>query len=266
MKVFISADIEGITGVTHWNETSKTNQEGVSFVEQMTSEVKAACEGAIKAGAKEIWIKDAHGSGRNIDSSKLPENIKIVRGWSRDPYSMVQGINESFDAAMFIGYHSAAGSGGNPLSHTMRGSVIYEMRINGERVSEFTLYSYACQYHGVPSVFISGDKKITEDAKGINKNIETVAVMEGVGNSTVSIHPDVSVKKIEEEVTKALNKDISKCNIELPEEFVLEIQYVHHYDAYTYSFYPGAELVDECTVRFTSKDYYEIIRAVLFMK
>lgn len=266
MKIFISVDIEGVTGVSHWDETYKVKVEGKFFVEQMTREVKAACEGAIKAGAKEIWIKDAHGSARNIDFSRLPENIRIVRGWARDPYSMVQGIDDSFDAAMYIGYHSAAGSDGNPLSHTMKASKIYEMKINGERASEFMLYSYACQYHGVPSVFLSGDKKITEEAVRINNNIKTVAVLEGVGNSTVSIHPDVAVDRIEKEVAKALQEDISKCNIELPKEFVLEIQYVHHYDAYTYSFYPGAELINETTVRFTSKDYFEIIRAVLFMK
>ncbi|MCM1992775.1 M55 family metallopeptidase [Oceanirhabdus seepicola] len=266
MKIFISADIEGVTGTTHWNETIKGKVESEFFREQMTREVKAACEAANKAGAKEIWIKDAHGTARNIDFSQLPKNIKMVRGWARDPYSMVQGIDDSFDAVMFIGYHSAAGSDGNPLSHTLNPSKIYEMRINGERTSEFMLYSYACQYHRVPSVFLSGDKKMTEEARRINSNINTVAVLEGVGNSTVSIHPDVAVDRIDKQVTSVLNEDRSKFNIELPKEFKLEIQYVNHYDAYTYSFYPGAELVDERTVRFISQDYFDIIRAILFMK
>lgn len=266
MKIFISADIEGVTGITHWNETSKGKVEGDFFREQMTREVKAACEAAIESGAKEIWIKDAHGTARNIDFSKLPENIKIIRGWARDPYSMVQGIDDSFDGVMFIGYHSAAGSDGNPLAHTLNPSKIYEMRINGERASEFMLYSYACQYHGVPSVFLSGDKKMTEEALRINSNITTVAVLEGVGNSTVSIHPDVAVDRIRREVASALREDINKFNIELPKEFKLEIQYVNHYDAYTYSLYPGAELIDERTIRFASQDYFDIIRAILFMK
>ncbi len=80
MKIFISADIEGITGVTHWDETEKTKSDHKEFAHQMTLEVKAACEGAIDAGADEIWIKDAHDTARNIDHNLLPRNTKLIRG------------------------------------------------------------------------------------------------------------------------------------------------------------------------------------------
>ena len=85
MKVFISVDIEGITGVTSWSETILGNSDYIQFAEQMTKETVAACEGAISMGAKEIFIKDAHDSARNIDITKLPRCAKLSRGWSIHP-------------------------------------------------------------------------------------------------------------------------------------------------------------------------------------
>ena len=120
MNVYISADIEGITGITHWDETEKTNPDDyIQYQDQMTKEVAAACEGALNAGATEILVKDAHDSGRNILADRLPEDVKLIRGWSGHPLCMVQELDESFDAAVFIGYHSRAGSDANPLAHSM---------------------------------------------------------------------------------------------------------------------------------------------------
>ena len=105
MNVYISADIEGTAGITHWDEADRNNPAYPEFREAMTREVVAACEGAIAAGATDILIKDAHDSGRNIHVSQLPECARIVRGWSGHPYSMVQELDESFDALVLIGYH-----------------------------------------------------------------------------------------------------------------------------------------------------------------
>jgi hypothetical protein len=95
MKVYITADIEGVTGATHWDETDKKNPDYGEFQEQMTAEVVAACEGALNAGATEIWVRDAHWTGRNIIPSKLPREAKLVRGWSGHPFSMMQGLDET---------------------------------------------------------------------------------------------------------------------------------------------------------------------------
>ena len=105
MKVYISADMEGITGVTNWEEVDHNKSAYSQFQKQMSLEVAAACEGAIRAGAKEIFVKDAHYSGRNILPSYLPKRVKIIRGWSGHPYSMFQEIDSSFDAIMLVGYH-----------------------------------------------------------------------------------------------------------------------------------------------------------------
>ena len=113
MKIYISADMEGITGVTHWDEVEHEKPLAYNqFQERMTNEVLAACNGANDVGAKEIWVKDAHYFGRNILAEKLPANVRLIRGWSGHPYSMVQELDESFDALLMLGYHSMAGHGG----------------------------------------------------------------------------------------------------------------------------------------------------------
>lgn len=141
MKIFISADIEGVATTTLWPETEKGSEDYRLHAQQMTMEVIAACEAASEAGASEIVVRDAHEDGNNLDIWKLPENVTLIRGWSGHPYSMVYGIDPSFDAAIFIGYHSAASSEGNPLSHTESLNPL-SVKLNGALASEFLLYSY----------------------------------------------------------------------------------------------------------------------------
>lgn len=130
MKVYISADIEGITGTTSWSETELNAPDYQFFQRQMTREVEAAIEGAIAGGATEILLKDAHDSARNLDISNLPINCKVIRGWTYDPMCMVAGLDRSFDRAIFIGYHSKGGSERNPLAHTRMSKSMANMRVN----------------------------------------------------------------------------------------------------------------------------------------
>lgn len=264
MKLYISADIEGITGVTHWDETEKCKSDYLSFAEQMTKETAAACEACIDAGAEEIWVKDAHDSGRNISAEKLPKEVKLIRGWSGHPLSMVQELDESFDGLLFIGYHSAANTSGSPLAHTMNPIAVNYIKINGMVASEFLIHAYAAAYIGVPVIFLSGDKALVEEVKDLNENITVVPVKEGAGNSTISIHPEVAIEKIKKGVTEAL-KNTAKCWIDLPENFVLEINYKGHYDAYKSSFYPGMKQISVCSVVLESEDYFDILKAISFL-
>ena len=105
-KLFISADIEGTAGIVNWNETERSVPHDYDyFANQMTREVAAACEGAHDAGVEEIVVKDAHDSARNLNPAKLPEYARVYRGWARHPYSMMFGLDETFDGVVFTGYH-----------------------------------------------------------------------------------------------------------------------------------------------------------------
>jgi D-amino peptidase len=264
MKVYISVDIEGITGVTHWDEADRQNPDYKEFREQMTAEVSAACEGALLAGAADIWVKDAHASGRNLIAARLPRQTHLIRGWSGHPFSMVQELDESFHAMLMVGYHSRAGSGANPLAHTISGKIA-ALKINGSYASELLMHAYTAAYVKVPLVFVSGDQGICEDAELLIPPIATVAVKRGVGDASINIHPHLAVDQIMEQVQIALQDDVSKCRLSLPEQFAVQITYREHAMALRASFFPGAVLEQPHTIGFNSDDYFEVLRLFAFV-
>lgn len=266
MKVFISCDIEGVTTTTNWDETDTQSKLHLSAASarQMTLEVKAACEGAIAAGADHILVKDAHETATNIDISELPECVEIIRGWSGHPYCMAYGIDSSFDAAMFVGYHAAAGRGGNPLSHTMA-THIFSIQLNGEPCSEFMLYSRACALEGVPTVFLSGDRMLCEDSQPLHPKLVTVAVKDGLGGSTRSLSPKLALRRIREESERALRQNLKDALCALPEEYTFEVCYKEHRWAARMGWFPGFEQVDANTIRLRTRSYFEVLRAANFV-
>lgn len=264
MKVFISADIEGVNNIVTWDETSINSSEYQYFRKQMTEEVRRACIAAKEAGATEIFVKDAHDSARNLILSELPTFVKLHRGWEGCPCCMMAGLDSTFDAVMFIGYHSPSSSDGNPLSHTMNTRNSY-VKINGIVTSEFYINALYASYLGVPIAFLSGDKRLTEIVKEANENILTVVTKEGAHGAVISEHPVLTNEKIEKTVKEALSKDLTNNIVKLPEHFEVEIKYKKFTDAYSASFYPGCTLKDSETVVFKTDDYYEVVRALKFI-
>ncbi|MEG0754812.1 MAG: M55 family metallopeptidase [Oscillospiraceae bacterium] len=265
MNIFISADIEGTCGITDWSETERsTPQDYAPFQKQMTLEVAAVCQGAVKAGADGILVKDAHDSARNLDPNALPEFARIMRGWTGDPLSMMSGLDkEHFDACFMTGYHAWASSGGNPLSHTMNLQNEY-VTLNGVRMSEFMMNAYTAGYYGVPVAFLTGDKALCDFAKELIPGITTVAVNEGFGGATVSLHPEKALKLMTEGAEFAV-KNAGKCTVRLPDRFETEIRFRKHQTAYSKQFYPGARLEDEKSVLFSTDDYYDLLRFYHFV-
>jgi D-amino peptidase len=264
MKVYLSTDIEGITGTTHWDEANKAHADYAEFQKQMTAEVAAACEGALEAGATEVWIQDAHDSARNILAAKLPRQTRLLRGWSGHPYLMMSGIDSSFSAAAMIGYHARAGAKANPLQHTLTGQVMF-IKINDSYASEFMINAYTAALEDVPVVFVSGDAGLCAEADALVPNLSTVAVKEGLGNSTASIHPATAVEQIRAGMIQALTDGPEHCRLTLPEHIQVEIGYKGYDVAYKKSFYPGARLADGYTLHFESNDYFEVLRLFAFV-
>lgn len=265
MKLFVSADIEGCCGVTHWDEADRTHADGHEFRRRMTAETRAVCEGALAAGVTEILIKDAHASGRNLLHEELPRECRLVRAWSGHPHSMVTGIDESFDVAIFVGYHARAGAGGNPLAHTMSSSAIYEIRIGGVAASEFRLHAFACARLGVPVVMISGDAEICREAQQFRSCIHTVPTKTGYGSATLNEHPDVVLERLRAVAAEAVQDPAARTTPKLASEWRLEVRYKDQQLAYRRSFYPGARLEGPRLVCFEHHDYFEILRAVQFL-
>ncbi|MEG0014189.1 MAG: M55 family metallopeptidase [Cellulosilyticaceae bacterium] len=262
MKIYISADIEGVTGVSTWREAADVGL--FESREQMTREVAAACEGALEAGATEIIIKDAHGEGKNLIHSMLPKEVKILSGWSNHPYNMVEGMNEDFDGVIFIGYHSDALSNASPLAHTLNPTKIKGVWLNEEPASEFTIHAHVASMLGVPTLAVSGDGGLIRKVKEFDEQIQTVVTQEGFGGGIISIHPEVSCEKIKQAISQSIAKlaDYKPHHIEA---FEMKVAFNHHEDAYKYSFYPGAQQVDPFTVVYTGEDYMELLTFLLFI-
>jgi D-amino peptidase len=229
----------------------------------MTAEVAAACEGALQAGVTEIWVKDSHDSARNMMPCRLPQEARLIRGWSGHPFLTLQELDNTFQAVALIGYHSRAGSGTSPLAHSYTGKVIY-IKLNDQDVSEFLMDAYTCAYVGVPLVFISGDQGICAEAEGFNPHIGSVAVKQGVGNSTINIHPDRSVNLIREGMNQAMKGSLNQPARPLPPHFSIEVRYRAAYNAYHDGFYPGAQQTGPMTVCFETEDYFEVLRFLMF--
>jgi len=263
MKIFISADLEGCAGVTTWEETDPKHKEYDRAALEMTEEVLALCEGLMENGVDEIVIKDAHDSGKNIIYNMLPSKVKIFRGWSGGPYSMVDGLDNSFDGAIFLGYHSAESQSGNPLSHTMTRK-INEISINGRLCSEYLLHTYAASIYGVPVIMITGDKMICDSAKDFNSCITTAAVKEGIGKGALSLNSKDAQNLIKVKAKEALSK-IEKCNIDIPDTFVMKIKYKNHDNAYKASYYPGIKKIDDCTIEYKSRTIKDMLIARMFI-
>ena len=177
---------------------------------------------------------------------------------------MMAGLDNSFDAVIFIGYHSPAGSDGNPLAHTMNLKNSHVL-INGKLASEFYINALYANYLGVPVAFLSGDENLTNIVKEFNPNIETVATKTGVHGAVVSRHPNITNQEIEDKVKIALSKDLKNNLVEMPKSFTVEIQYKKFNDAYNASFFPGCKQVNSDTVVFETNNYYEVVRALKFI-
>jgi len=265
MRVYISSDIEGVAGITAWEEARKSSPEYPEFRRQMNREVAAACEGALAAGATEITVKDAHGTGRNLIAGELPPPTRLIRGWSGHPFGMVQELDASYDAAVFVGYHARAGLGGNPLAHTLSSRLLQEVRINGIPASEYRIHALAAATVGVPVTFVSGDRTLCEEVASTQPATVTFATKWGEGPSQQAVHPDLAVQAIRDGVRASLEADRQEALLEVPGRFELEILYKEHAIAYARSFYPGAKASGPHGVRLEVGDYFELLRALRFL-
>jgi len=262
MKVFISADIEGVACISAPSETDMSSPDYAPFRAQMSAEVMAACTGAYEGGTDAIVVKDAHWTGRNIDPSRLkpPESksLHLIRGWSGHPFSMVQGLDSSFDTVAFVGFHSAAGRGGNPLSHTVSGRLFSRVELNGTCASEFHLFALAASSVGVPVSFLSGDKALCAEARNLIDGITTVATMEGFGLSVQSILPAEAEKQIRNGMREAVSSPLPRP-LKLPADFSFTLEFFKPAEAYARSFYPGVKQISDRELRLETNNYFDVL-------
>lgn len=268
LKVFISVDMEGISGIVHSSQTGRDQPDYEKGRVLMVGDVNAAIEGVLAVGEAEIVVSDGHGSKMNLKPEELHEVALLVRG-SPKPLMQMAGISPEFDAALFVGYHPKKGTKHGILDHTISGRTVDSIAINGMEVGETAINAAIAGYYGVPLVFVSGDLAVAKEAEEIIPNIVTVAVKEAVSRTAAKcINPKKSRELIKRGVTEALRRreSIEPFTFEPPIE--AEVKYTNSLMADAVDFMPSAERVDGRTVKVVLNDYlkaYGAIRASIFI-
>jgi D-amino peptidase len=267
LKVFISVDMEGIIGTVNRDQVSTSGKDYNIARKWMIEETNAAILGALEAGATEIVVNDSHGSMRNIIISELHPSAYLITGAPK-PLSMMQGIDNSFDAVIFIGYHAQAGTKNGVLDHTYSGSSIHSIKINNIELPEVGINALVAGYFNVPVVLISGDSAVCLQAKKLlGEEIETVAVKEGIGRYAAKCLPfKKALELIKEKTKRALEKRKKIKPFKFNPPYTFELEFNYSYQADYPELIPGVKRKGGRAVYFTSNDFiggFKLMRALI---
>ena len=262
LKVFISVDMEGISGIVDWSMVGDDPVEYAIGRSLMVGDVNAAIEGILEVSEAKILVSDAHGAERCIHPEELHEAAIHVRG-SPKPITQMTGISRDFDAALFLGYHAKKGTKHGTMDHTIYPNIIDSITINGLEVGETGINAAIAGYYGVPLIFLAGDLAVTKEAQGIIPNITTIAVKEAVGRyAAMCIHPKKSREMIREGVKEALKKRELVKPFTFKSPIEARVKYVSTEMADAVEFMRTVERIDGRTIKFVFDDYIKAFRAV----
>jgi D-amino peptidase len=257
-KIFISVDMEGITGVVQPAQLGPDGFEYQRAREWMTAEVNAAITGIRAAGAAEIVVCDSHGNGQSVLIDKLPDDVRIVRGFPR-PLEMMQGIDDSFAAAMFIGYHGSEWTTGAVRSHTISSARLLGVRLNGMEVSEGIFNAALAGQFGVPVALVSGDRLAVTQLQKVVPGAEGAIVKEPYGyHSAMTVTPARGQALIREAAQRAMTKLASLRPYRLAAQIALVVGFKLTIDAERAAYVPGLERADAHNVKGSFRDLVEI--------
>ena len=259
-KIFISVDMEGITGVVQPAQLGPDGFEYQRAREWMTAEVNAAIQGARDAGPADIVVCDSHGNGQSVLIDKLPDDVQIVRGFPR-PLEMMQGIDASFAAALFIGYHASEWTADAVRGHTISSARLLGVKLNGMEVSEGIYNAALAGQFGVPIAFISGDRLAVSQLQNVVPGAEGAIVKEPFGyHSAQTVTPARGQALIRDGVKRAMAKlgMLQPYRVKTPID--LEVGFKLTIDAERAAFVPGLTRSDAHSVKGTFPDMIQITK------
>ena len=264
LRVYISADMEGVVGAVTGEQLGPGGFEYGRFRQLMTNEVNAAIEAAREMGATEILVSDSHGNGQNLLMEQLPADVQLVRSWPR-PLMMMEGIDETFDAALLIGYHASTANTEGVRAHTISSANLTSVRINGVEMMEASINAAIAGDFGVPVVMISGDDATIAEARAIIGDVEGAVVKWSYGfHSARTLMPEPAKELIRQTVRRALGRigDFRPYRMDGPVE--LEISFKNYMPAELMAYLPVVERVDSHTIRFVGRDMTEVSKFIAF--
>lgn len=264
MKFYLSMDMEGVTALPDYTYVDWQEHNYERGRRLMTQDANAIINSAFANGAKEFLVNDSHSKMNNLIAEDLPEDAQLITGGVKT-YSMVEGLDGSYDGAFFAGYHARAGQKG-VMSHAMVFGV-RSMWINEVEVGELGLNAYVAGHYGVPVLMVAGDDCACREAEALIPNITTAAVKETLTRSAVkTLHPKKAQQLLEEQTKKAIENRANVKPLSPPENPVLKIEFTNYGQAELAAMMPGCTIEEGTTiVRFNAKDILEAYRAMLVM-
>jgi D-amino peptidase len=257
-KIFISVDMEGITGVVQPAQLGPDGFEYQRAREWMTGEVNAAIAGIRETGPAEVVVCDSHGNGQSVLIDKLPDDVRIVRGFPR-PLEMMQGIDESFGAALFIGYHGSEWMTDAVRSHTISSARLLGVKLNGMEASEGIFNAAVAGHFGVPVALVSGDRLAVAQLQKVVPGVEGVVVKEPLGyHSAMTVTPARGQVLIRDGAKRAMAKIGSLQPHRITTPVTLEVGFKLTIDAERAAFVPGLQRSDAHNVKGSFHDMIEI--------
>jgi D-amino peptidase len=257
VKIWMSFDMEGVAGIVDWDQCRPSG--GARYevgCQLMLDEVNAAIEGALAGGATEIVLNDSHGTMANLDPRKIAGGAAYLSGRHKPRY-MMQGLDETFDAAFFVGYHGSISGRPSTLSHTYNPEVFAAARVNGELVGESGINALVAEHYGVPIAFVSGDEVTRRETEPFAPKAVHVVTKESITRfSALNLHPAESCRRIREGAEEAVRRvaagGVPTPGISRPAVLELDLQTADMAEVATWA--RGAERAGERTVRIEDDD------------
>lgn len=265
LKVHISVDMEGIAGVVTGEQLSPAGFEYGRFREFMTREAMSAIEAAKAAGATEIVVADSHGNGQNLLIEQFPPDVRVIRSWPRR-LGMVAGVDDSVDAAIFIGYHAGTSNTTGVRAHTFSSANLTRVALNGTNVTEGSWNAAIAGHFGVPVVMMSGDDAAIAEVRKAVGNIEAAETKRSLGfHSASTLTPQASCELIRQHVRTAFTRmqDFKPLKVQTP--VTVDVSFKNYLPAEVLAYLPMFERTDSHSIRFRAKDMVEASAIMSFL-
>lgn len=266
VKVYVLMDIEGIAGVVHGSEGSPGNPEYERARRLMTGEASAVVAGIFDADPDaSVTVVDSHGPYRNIIPEELDERAMLSRGKPRH-FGMMDGIDEGYDLAMFVGVHGSAGAGSSVLSHTFTGH-LFDVKVNGVSYGELGLNAAMAGAFGVPVALVAGDQVVERDARALlGDGVMFVRTKHSRSASAAeSVHPNVARRLLTDAAQRVIGERLRVPPFRLETPLTVQVTFDRPVYADLAAMLDGVERVDGRTVRFvrdTMPDAYRVLRVI----
>jgi len=264
MKILIACDMEGISGVAHWDHVTPGHAEYERFRKIMTADVNSAIKGSLQAGGDDILVADGHWNGGNILIEGRDTHARLISG-TGSPFSMIQGIDSGIQAVLFIGYHARRGAQNAILDHTWSSSRVANLWLNGKLTGEIGLNAAVCGHFDVPVVMLSGDQTACAEAADLIDGIELAAVKQARGRMSAEC---LSLETAQTRIREAAGRGINRIRANMaPPAYTIQapilvaIEFITTEMADKAGMLPGSTRLDGTRIQFTSADMVTAYRS-----